>query len=197
MRAFPHVFTVGHSTRGASDFVTLLREGGIQLVVDVRRHPGSRRHPHFNREALERRLRGEGIGYRHEEVLGGRRAAGGGDRNAGLRSAGFRGYADHMATTEFQSALQRLLEDGRRLRVAVMCAESVPWRCHRWLLADALTARDARVVHLLGPGRQRAHTLSPGARVAADGTVSWPPTPAEQTSLLEEPEPQPRRSIGT
>lgn len=150
----------------------MLREAAVPLLVDVRRFPGSRRHPQFSREALARSLEAAGIAYRHEPDLGGRRDPAPDSPNVAWRNAGFRGYADHMASSEFAAALQRLLEAPER--TAILCAEAVPWRCHRQLIADALVARGARVLHILGPGRHEPHALNPDAVVGADGTVIYP-----------------------
>jgi uncharacterized protein (DUF488 family) len=150
----------------------MLREASVPLLVDVRRFPGSRRHPQFAREALSQSLAEAGVGYRHEPDLGGRRDPRPDSPNLAWRHAAFRGYADHMASPEFACALERLLQSPPR--TAVMCAEAVPWRCHRQLVADALVARGADVRHLLGPGRVEPHALHAAARVDAAGRVSYP-----------------------
>ena len=174
------VFTIGHSTRTAEEFIALLREHGVQLLVDVRRFPGSRRHPQFGRDALADALAKAGIAYRHEEALGGRRASdpsAGPSPNTAWRHAAFRAYADHTATPAFQAALRRLMADAAARPTVVMCAEAVPWRCHRQLIAHALLARGGPVVDILGPGQARPATLPPHAVVRADGTVVYPATP--------------------
>ncbi len=135
------IYTVGHSTRRLEEFLRLLSAHGVEGVVDVRRYPASRRHPHFAREALAGALAAAGIAYRHEPDLGGRRAPRGDSANVGWKDAGFRGYADHMATTAFRAALERLIEFAEARPTAILCAEAVPSRCHRQLIADALTAR--------------------------------------------------------
>ncbi len=162
----PPVCTVGHSTRSLAELVALLQEHGVALLVDVRRYPGSRRHPQFGREVLARALAEAGLGYRHEPDLGGRRQGRPGSPHVAWRSAGFRAYADHMETEAFQQALARLLELAPRQPLVLMCAEAVPWRCHRQLIADALVARGRRVVHILGPRQSREHELHPAARLA-------------------------------
>lgn len=141
--------------------------------MDVRRFPGSRRHPQFAREALSRALEQAGIAYRHEPGLGGRRNPLAGSPNGAWRNEGFRGYADHMATPEFAAALGRLLQSPAG--TAVLCAEAVPWRCHRQLIADALVARGAEVRHILAAGRHERHALHESARVSPGGLVTYPP----------------------
>jgi hypothetical protein len=168
------ILTVGHSTRSLDEFLELLRAHAMAQVVDVRRYPASRRHPHFAGEALACALERAGIGYRHEADLGGRRQARRDSPNTAWRSAGFRGYADHMDTPEFRTALDRVIEAGRAQTVAIMCAEAVPWRCHRQLIADAIVGRGVAVGHILGPARVEPHHLAPHARVDASGRVTYP-----------------------
>lgn len=180
----PPLFTVGHSTRSADDFLALLEAHGVRTLVDVRRFPGSRRHPHFNREALASTLERAGIVYVHEEDLGGRRGApDAASPNAGWRNASFRAYADHTATPAFREALGRLLETPGT-PAAVMCAEAVPWRCHRQLIADAAVALGREVRHILGPGHAEPHALNPMGRVGEDGVVFYPPEGAAQGDLF-------------
>ncbi|HLB67324.1 MAG TPA: DUF488 domain-containing protein [Thermoplasmata archaeon] len=167
------VWSIGHSTRAFPEFVDLLREHRVARLADVRHFPSSERVPWTNRAALDRALREIGIEYVHLEALGGYRTARPDSPNTGWRSAGFRGYADHMDDPGFQRAVEALLLDARERRTAVMCAEAVPWRCHRSLLADALVARGARVVHILGPGSTQDHRLTPFARVRG-GRVTYP-----------------------
>lgn len=172
------IYTVGHSTRSAEDFLALLEEAGVSLVADVRAYPSSRRHPQFNRDSLAARLEAASIGYRHMPGLGGRRAPVPGSRNGGWREAAFQGYADHMASEEFRRALSELEAAARETPTAIMCAEAVWWRCHRRLIADALVARGWRVEHLgIGEGRA-VHELPPFAVVEPDGTVTYPPAQA-------------------
>lgn len=144
----------------------------MPLLVDVRRFPGSRRHPQFAREALSRALEAAGIAYRHEPDLGGRRQPRPSSPNGAWRNDAFRGYADHMATPDFAAALERLLQSPAG--TAILCAEAVPWRCHRQLIADALVARGAEVSHILGPGRRQPHALHADAHVAPGGAVTYP-----------------------
>jgi hypothetical protein len=169
------LFTVGHSTREADELVTLLQRHGVDRLVDVRRYPGSRRHPHFNRESLAQRLTAAGIGYRHAPELGGRRDPAPASHNQGWRNASFRAYADYMATPPFLAALDRLLHDAQHHSVAIMCAEAVPWRCHRNLISDAIVARGGVVRHILGHDADpTTHDLNPMAHLGPDGTLTYP-----------------------
>jgi uncharacterized protein (DUF488 family) len=161
------LFTIGHSTRAIGELLALLAEHGIETLVDVRRFPASRRHPQFSREALAASLAAAGIAYLHEPDLGGRRQPRPDSPNTAWRVAAFRGYADYMASEPFAAALERLLRSAARSRTAMMCAEAVPWRCHRRLIADAATAAGAEVLHVLGPGRADRHQLDANARVVA------------------------------
>jgi len=162
------VHTIGHSTRTLDDFLALLDAHGIEAIADVRRHPGSRRHPHFAREALAASLAARGLGYDWMPELGGRRRARPDSPHRAWREDSFRAYADHMDEREFQDALAVLLAAATRRPTAVMCAEAVPWRCHRQLIADALLARGVFVRHVTGPGAAKLHTLTKHARL--DGT---------------------------
>jgi uncharacterized protein (DUF488 family) len=166
------IFTVGHSTRAPDELIAILREAGVELLVDVRRFPGSRRHPHFGKEALRAGLAAAGIDYRHGPDLGGRREPRPDSPNTAWRVAGFRGYADHMASPEFRAALERLIAQPQT-PTALMCAEAVPWKCHRQLIADALVARGVEVVHLLGPGQRQPHVLNPAAALLGDGALVY------------------------
>jgi uncharacterized protein (DUF488 family) len=179
------ILTVGHSTRSAAEFLALLQGHGVRRLVDVRRFPGSRRHPHFSRESLAPALADAGIAYLHALELGGRRTPAADSANDAWRSASFRAYADHMASPAFNEWLLRLMEWAVDGDTVIMCAEAVPWRCHRQLIADALIARGVEVGHITAPDRVAAHTLSPHARVAPDGTVTYPARPADgQQSLF-------------
>jgi uncharacterized protein (DUF488 family) len=169
------VYTIGHSTRSLEDFIALLRREGVRHVADVRAFPASRRYPHFNREPLAAELEAKGIGYSHHPALGGRRTPRPDSLNAGWRNAGFRGYADHMATPEFERALKELVTVGGRARTAVMCSEAVPWRCHRTLIADALVARGIDVRHILDSATS-AHAPTRFAVIEV-GRVSYPAEP--------------------
>jgi len=178
------LWTLGHSTRAIQDLLALLAEHQIACLVDVRLVPASRRHPHFAKAALDRELHAAGIAYVHEPRLGGHRKPRPDSPNTFWRVDAFRGYADHMASTEFQAGLQRLVDLAAAARTAYMCAEAVPWRCHRQLISDALVARGHAVRHILGPGQEKEHALPTAARIDADGGVTYP-SPG-QVSLLDE-----------
>jgi uncharacterized protein (DUF488 family) len=173
------VLTVGHSTHSAEEFESLLRGAGVQAVADVRLHPGSRRFPHFARQALARSLPAVGIDYVHLPELGGRRRPAPASANGGWENAAFRGYADHMATDEFAAALTRLEDLARGRPTAVVCAEALWWRCHRRLVADALTVRGWEVDHLAADGSASRHELTAFAVPRGTG-ITYPP---EQTTL--------------
>jgi uncharacterized protein (DUF488 family) len=175
------IFTIGHSTRTTGEFLELLRSNGVNLLVDVRRFPGSRRHPQWGPEALAASLAEAGIGYRHEEALGGRRTSERDDAspNTAWRHPAFRAYADYMATPPFGEALQRLIGEAGERTPAIMCAEAVPWRCHRRLITDALLARGVPVADIIGPGPAAAARLSPHAVVPGGGLVIYPATPQQ------------------
>jgi uncharacterized protein (DUF488 family) len=168
------IHTIGHSTTPWPEFLALLSAHDIAHVVDVRRFPASRRHPQFARDALTAALAAVGIGYEHAPDLGGRRSARPDSVNTAWRSAAFRGYADHMETPAFQTALARLLEVGRARPTAILCAEAVPWRCHRQLIADALVAREEPVAHILTAARLEPHRISAHARIVGEGRVWYP-----------------------
>lgn len=159
------VLSVGHSNRSFDDFVELLRAHGVKRVVDVRRFPASRANPQFDKAALARRLPARGIRYRHLEALGGRRKPKKDSPNRAWRNAAFRGYADYMETSEFRKALAALRALARKERTAFLCAEALPWRCHRSLIADALTAWGFDVEHLLSSTSARTHRRPPFARL--------------------------------
>lgn len=179
------IHTVGHSTRSFDEFLSLVQSADINLLLDVRRYPASRRYPQFNRENLTQSLRAHSIDYVHEPDLGGRRSATADSRNLFWRNASFRAYADYMNSPEFHAALERLLQAAEVKNVAVMCAEAVPWRCHRQLIADALVARGHEVRHILSDSRIDTHELNPGAVIAGDGTVHYPGKGQAQTTLFE------------
>ena len=167
------VFTIGHSTRTWKEFLELLRAHGIERVVDVRSIPRSRHNPQFNRETLSAKLRGARIGYVHLRRLGGLRHARRDSPNMGWRNASFRGFADYMQTPEFEKGLQRLIKLAKQKKSSIMCAEAVPWRCHRSLIADALTVRGIRAAHIVSGKRVQVHTLTPFARVRGD-RITYP-----------------------
>ncbi len=167
------VFSVGHSTRTIRDFVALLRAHGVQRVIDVRTIPRSRHNPQFDRAALAKALHNAKIHYTHLAALGGLRHARRDSTNLGWHNASFRGFADYMQTPEFGQGLARLIELGREEPCAVMCAEAVPWRCHRSLIADALAVRKIPVCHITSRTRAEPHHLTPFGRVKGT-TVTYP-----------------------
>ena len=175
----PIIFTIGHSTRPIDVFIRLLKAHGVQRVVDVRAIPRSRHNPQFNRDELSPALHRAKIHYRHMPGLGGLRHARPDSANAGWRNASFRGYADYMQTPEFADSLARCIDLAKQERVVLMCAESVPWRCHRSLIADALLARGIETNEITSGVRTRPHELTPWARV--QGTqVAYPASHASR-----------------
>lgn len=177
------LWTIGHSTRPWEAFVALLQEARIEVLVDVRRFAGSRRNPQFSSATMESALRDVGIDYLPMPELGGRRKADVDSPNGAWRVAAFRGYADYMATSEFVSARERLMQLAQSRRTAVMCAEAVWWRCHRRLIADDFIARGWQVLHLITPGRSEPHPLNPAARMV-DGVLRYPAETGMQTKLF-------------
>jgi uncharacterized protein (DUF488 family) len=159
------VSTIGHSTRTWEAFLELLRVHRVERVIDVRSIPKSRHNPQFNRAILSKKLRAAKIGYVHLRKLGGLRHPRRDSPNMGWRNASFRGFADYMQTPEFDAGLERLIVLARQKRSALMCAEAVPWRCHRSLIADALTVRGVQVEDILSKNRSQVHSLIPFARV--------------------------------
>ena len=176
MEAWPEgtVFTVGHSTLAIDAFVGLLRGYGIETLADIRTVPRSRHNPQYNSGALGQSLRQAGVSYVALTALGGLRRPRKDSPNGGWRNESFRGYADYMQTPAFEEALQSLIDMSRAQRVAIMCAEAVPWRCHRSLVADALNARGIPAVEILSAGNHRLHKLTPFAAVRGT-TVTYPP----------------------
>jgi uncharacterized protein (DUF488 family) len=166
------IWTVGHSTRTADEFLAVLRAYDIELVVDVRRFPGSRRLPQFDSATLEQTLGAHGIAYRWIEALGGRRKADPLSTNLGWRHAAFRGYADHVASEEFADGLFELLMLAGGMRTAIMCAEVLWWRCHRRLIADVLRSIGVDVVHIRDEKNAEPHKLAPPARLVG-GRLSY------------------------
>ena len=170
------VLTIGHSTRSVEELLGLLEAHGVEHLADVRTIPRSRHNPQFNRERLAGQLRRIGIEYTHMPTLGGLRHARPDSPNGGWRNASFRGFADYMQTPEFEAGLEALIEATARARTVIMCAEAVPWRCHRSLIADALSARGIRVEHILSATRAERHALT--AFATLEGTrVTYPPEP--------------------
>lgn len=171
----PTVYTIGHGTRSIEELVAVLHSAGVRHLVDVRRFPGSRRHPQFAREALEAALPGAAIAYDHrgEDLGGRRRATKGPSRHPAWRAAAFRAYADHMDTDAFNDALERLEGLARIEPTAIMCAETLWWRCHRRLISDALILHGFKVVHLIGERDRQEHQLHPAARLDELGRVVY------------------------
>jgi uncharacterized protein (DUF488 family) len=170
------IFTIGHSTRTFAELVAALAAARVECIADVRRFPRSRRHPHFNMEALAQALPEAGIAYRHFEALGGRRgnaAAAAASANTLWREAPFRNYADYAETPAFRAALDSVRGLAQERRVAVMCAEAVWWRCHRRIIADYLLAGGAEVVHIMDKGKLGPARLTEGAAPRADGTILY------------------------
>jgi uncharacterized protein (DUF488 family) len=168
------VLTIGHSTRTWKEFLELLRAHRVKRVVDVRSIPRSRHNPQFNREILAKKLRSARIGYVHLRKLGGLRHARRDSPNTGWRNASFRGFADYMQTPEFAEGLKRLMKLAAQKRSAIMCAEAVPWRCHRSLIGDALTVRGIRVEDIMTAKRSQVHSLISFARVRGN-RITYPP----------------------
>jgi uncharacterized protein (DUF488 family) len=166
------VWTVGHSNRTIDDFITLLRSHHIELLADVRRFPGSKRYPHFNREALAPALKEHGIDYQHFEDLGGRRDTKPDSPNSAWRNEGFRGYADYMESDAFRSGIERFVAEATKRPAALMCAEVLWWQCHRSMIADYLKAAGAQVLHILGPEKTEEHRLSKPAQIV-DGKLTY------------------------
>lgn len=169
----PIIYTIGHSKRSLEDFIRLLKANNITLAVDIRSIPHSRHNPQFNQETLPQALQQAGIAYRHLPGLGGLRKPNPDSLNTGWRNAGFRGFADYMQTPEFEASLRELIDLARHEVVVIMCAEAVPWHCHRSLIADALTARNIPVEHIIAQPERRPHRLTPMARVL-DSRITYP-----------------------
>lgn len=167
------IYTIGHSTRTLEEFLTLLENFGIELLLDVRTLPRSRHVPHFNSDNLARALAEKNIGYRHLKILGGLRKPAKDSLNLGWRNSGFRGFADHMQTEEFQRGIAELISLAEKEKTAIVCAEAVPWRCHRSLIADALVARAWEVRHILSLTGAQLHHLTPFAVVEGE-RVAYP-----------------------
>lgn len=159
------VLTIGHSTRSLDEFIRLLKAHEVSRVVDVRTVPRSRHNPQFNKASLPRALKKAGLSYVHLPGLGGLRHARRDSLNLGWRNASFRGFADYMQTPEFVQSLEELMQLAARERVVLMCAEAVPWRCHRSLIADALLVRGIRTEDIMSQSRRQEHTLTPFAKV--------------------------------
>jgi uncharacterized protein (DUF488 family) len=167
------IWTIGHSTRSIDEFVELLTAHGIQLLVDVRTIPYSRRNPQFNTNTLAERLTKVNLQYHHLPALGGRRKPRPDSVNMGWRNASFRGYADYMQTEAFGRGLEELMKLSQASPISIMCAEAVPWECHRSLISDALVSRGWTVRHILAQNKADAHTLTPFATIE-NGALTYP-----------------------
>ncbi len=168
-----HLWTIGHSTRSIEEFLELLRSYGIQRLVDVRTIPRSRHNPQYDTEALATHLKKATLTYLHMPQLGGLKKARKDSVNIGWKNAGFRGYADYMQTGQFQGALEQLMAESRVGTTGIMCAEAVPWRCHRSLIADALLIRGWAVRHIMTKTKADTHRLTRFAVVEAD-RITYP-----------------------
>ena len=166
------IWTVGHSTRSAEEFIQILKSHAIQALVDVRSFPGSRRYPHFNKEQMSQSLAASSIDYFHLPSLGGRRKPKTESRNTAWRNASFRAYADHMESAEFKKGIAKLLEISALQRTAVMCAEALWWRCHRSLISDYLKALGVEVNHIADEKRTEIHPYTSAARIV-EGRLSY------------------------
>ena len=190
--SLPLVMTIGHSTRTLEEFIGLLKTHGVTRVVDVRTVPRSRHNPQFNKDSLPGELKKVGLDYVHMPGLGGLRHAKLNSLNVGWRNASFRGYADYMQTPEFETSLEELIQLAKQKQIAIMCAEAVPWRCHRSLIADALLVRRIRIEDIMSPARRQVHTLTPFAKVQGT-TITYPAEnlqlPIKKTSLKRDRSP--------
>ena len=193
------MMTIGHSTRTLAEFIRLLQAHGVTCVVDVRTVPRSLHNPQFNKTSLPRSLKDTGLGYVHMPGLGGLRHAKRDSINAGWRNASFRGYADYMQTPEFEHSLEELIRLGDRDRLALMCAEAVPWRCHRSLIADALLVHGIRTEDIMSATRRTVHTLTPFAKVCGT-SITYPaevPRIIPKKPTVKRPKPQQSMKLGS
>ena len=186
----PLILTIGHSTRAIGEFIELLRAHEVTRVVDVRTVPRSRHNPQFNREQLPASLHAAGISYQHCPALGGLRRTTSASRNTGWRNRSFRGYADYMQTRKFREAVDQLIGQAERDRLALMCAEAVPWRCHRSLIADALLIRGVKSEDISNAARRTPHRLTPFAHVRgtlitypSESSIQKPKIPRRRSAL--------------
>lgn len=166
------VWTVGHSTHSSEEFTEILRAHQIEVLVDVRSFPGSRRYPHFNKTELSRQLDSIGVVYLHLPALGGRRRGSVNSKNTAWQNSSFRAYADHMETEEFKEGIETLLELAGPKRTAIMCAEALWWRCHRSLVADYLKSNSVEVLHILNAQKTEKHPYTSAARIV-EGRLSY------------------------
>lgn len=167
------ILTVGHSVHPIEEFIAMLKAHEVRQLVDVRTIPKSRRHPHFNSDALDVALAEQGIAYTHMPGLGGLRHPKKDSINSGWRNDSFRGYADYMQAPAFEENLRELIRIAAERPTVIMCAEAVPWRCHRSLIADALTARGTAVEHIMSATKRNPHSMTPFAKVE-NGRVTYP-----------------------
>jgi uncharacterized protein (DUF488 family) len=176
------LWTIGHSTRPVNEFLSILKAHGVQRLVDVRTIPRSRHNPQYNTDTLSQSLRNEGLEYGHMPQLGGLRKPKKDSINTGWHNASFRGYADYMQSEAFGKAFEKLMADSQELRTAIMCAEAVPWRCHRSVIADALVTRDWEVRHIMSETKVDRHQLTTFATVE-NGRLHYP-RPNDSPSLF-------------
>ena len=179
------IFTIGHSTRPVSEFIEIIKVYEIKKVVDVRTIPKSRHNPQFNEDMLRESLKAVKIRYLHMKGLGGLRHAQKDSPNKAWRNASFRGFADYMQAVEFEENLGKLIEAAEKQTTVIMCAEAVPWRCHRSLIGDALLVRGVQVMHIMGAGSSREHTLTPWAKVKGR-RITYPENGKEEEGKTEE-----------
>jgi uncharacterized protein (DUF488 family) len=180
------IFTIGHSTRSIAEFIDLLQANGVKQLIDIRTIPKSRRHPQFGSEALAGSLGRAGIAYVHMKDLGGLRHPRKDSINVGWRNESFRGYADYMQTPEFEAAIEKAIRLGVEKPTALMCAEAVPWRCHRSLVSDALLARGVEVREIISKAPPKEHALTSFAQVEGTKVVYPKPENRGQLSLLSD-----------
>jgi uncharacterized protein (DUF488 family) len=172
MKSILSLSTIGHSTRSLDEFIGILKSFSIEMLADVRSFPGSRRYPHFNREALQGSLAAADVDYIHLPELGGRRKPRPDSLNMTWRNESFRGYADYMETDAFHAGIDRLLSLARDRRTAIMCSEAVWWRCHRSMISDYLKAKSVEVIHILAAGKSEEHPYTSAARIV-NGQLSY------------------------
>lgn len=179
----PKIFTIGHSNRTAEEFTELLAAHNVKRLADIRTVPRSGFNPHFNGDALAQTLAEAGIEYVAMPALGGFRSAFADSPNTGWRTLGFRGYADYMVTAEFKKGLKELEKFARRKRTVIMCAEAVPWRCHRSLVSDALIREGWAVYDIMGSGKPKRRKRTPFMRIRK-GRITYPPPPQSETIAI-------------
>jgi uncharacterized protein (DUF488 family) len=169
------IYTIGHSTRTLEELVALLQTFSIEMLVDVRSYPGSKRYPHFNKESLSKKLPAKDLLYLHIQCLGGRRKALPQSKNTAWKNDAFRGYADYMETGDFKKGVDELEKTGSRYRTAFMCSEAVWWRCHRSMIADYMKVNGWKVLHILNNKKTEEHPFTAAAKIV-DGYLSYSAT---------------------